>query len=356
MNFLLITTNGNDAYSTPLDHLLARTRSGATAPSIVGFRTVAVVGQSVAGGGVVGYDVVALSNTTDGPPSPLGRLQVLERGLGHVGGESAAAAHVVGRFAINVASFEGTALAPLKTLLAAAPPPMPTLVVVDELGAMQLESTALAPTVLALCNSPHFIVVCTARRDPGSGAFSTAVVRALAARSDVESIEVTRGSADGVGPLLWGKIAPLLRGGGGDLVAAAVAGGDESGEERRKCTICKKKLVRDAFSRSQWDRADPARSSKKQAKCASCVVAAEAKEAAANAKKRGGGTARRTAARAGVSKKHLAAVDALRAATAATAAEAEATTGLRAARGSQIKRGGKRWSRGRGRGRGRGRR
>jgi hypothetical protein len=84
--------------------------------------------------------------------------------------------------------------------------------------------------------------------------------------------------------------------------------------------------------------------------------AAEAKEAAANAKKRGGGTARRTAARAGVSKKHLAAVDALRAATAATAAEAEATTGLRAARGSQIKRGGKRWSRGRGRGRGRGRR
>ena len=351
LHVVLRSDGTGNAASKAVAHVVERLRADIGCERIAGFTTVQVFGQAHAGGGVVGFDTM----TYDVVPvqTPLARLSVQERGLEHIGGDigssGVAPLRKIGRFAVDVAAFEDAALAPLKALVAAPPVEANTLVIVNELGPMQTLCAALAPTVGALMASSNCIVLCAVRQASGGASPSTLPWAALAARSDVEIVDVTRANADSVGPRLFGHFAPLLtaRGGGG-AGAPASAGA----EERRRCAACKTEQPRACFSRSQWDKAGRTKGPKK-GKCAKGVGAAEAAEAAAVAAKRGGASAARSAARSGASARHVRAADALREAAAATAAEAEATTGLRAARGRQIKRGGARW---RGRGRGRGRR
>ena len=345
---ILRSDGTGESASKAVAHVVERLRTESGLEHIAGFTTVQVFGQAHAGGGVVGFDTVSYGQSP--VQTPLARLSVQERGLEHIGGDigssGGASLRKIGRFAVDVPAFEDAALAPLKALVAAPPVEAKTLVVVNELGPMQTLCAALAPTVGALMASPNCVVMCAVRQASGGAAPSTLPWAALAARSDVEIVDVTRSNADSVGPRLFGHFAPLLRACGGGGGGAGVT---SDAEERRRCAACKTEHPRACFSRSQWDKARRTKGPRK-GKCATCVGAAEAAEAAAVAAKRGGANAARSAARKGASVRHVRAADALREAAAATAAEAEATTGLRAARGRKIKRGGARW-RGRGRGR-----
>jgi nucleoside-triphosphatase len=106
------------------------------------------------------------------------------------GGAGVVLAHVdlpgpprVGRYGVDLGAFEATALPLLR------PPPAPALVVVDELGSMELASEAFCHAVERLLATDS-AVIATVHTKPHE------FTDALRLRSDVELLTVTRDNRD----------------------------------------------------------------------------------------------------------------------------------------------------------------
>jgi nucleoside-triphosphatase len=107
------------------------------------------------------------------------------------GGDEATLAHValpgpprVGRYGVDLVAFERVALPAL-----GAQPRPGLVVVVDELGKMELASDAFCDAVLGLFRTPVDVVATT-------HVFRHPLTDSLKARSDVERVQVTRASRD----------------------------------------------------------------------------------------------------------------------------------------------------------------
>eukprot|EP00877_Chromochloris_zofingiensis_P011430 jgi/Chrzof1/6540/Cz19g00120.t1 len=147
-----------------------------------GFYTEEVRGQ----GGRVGFDIVTL----DHQRAPLARVGTLPQG-----------AAAVGKYVVNVPSFESLALPALQLQ------PDTRLYVIDEVGKMELFSHAFYPAVEALLNTSAIVY----------GTMPTAKygrhipeVELIKARPDVEIITVTRQNRDSLVTVLTSRLHQAL--------------------------------------------------------------------------------------------------------------------------------------------------
>jgi nucleoside-triphosphatase len=119
-------------------------------------------------------------------------------------GAQATLAHVrlrgpprVGRYGVDLAAFEQVALPALET------PPNDGVVVIDELGKMELASNAFCDAVRGLFDAPVDLVA-TAH------VFRHPLTDSLKRRRDVERMQVTRGSRDALPEQIADRVAPAV--------------------------------------------------------------------------------------------------------------------------------------------------
>jgi len=119
-----------------------------------------------------------------------------------LGGERATLAHVelagpprVGKYGVDLAAFERVALPALET------PPKVRVVVVDELGKMELASEAFRDAVVALFDAPVDVVATV-------HVFRHPLTDGLKRRADVERVRVTHATRDRLPEELARRLAP----------------------------------------------------------------------------------------------------------------------------------------------------
>lgn len=117
-------------------------------------------------------------------------------------GEKAILAHVrldgpprVGRYGVDLEAFERVALPALRAL------PRRGVVVVDELGKMELASQPFCEAVLALFAAPVDVVATV-------HVFRHPLTDALKARGDVERLQVSRATRDGLPAVIADRLKP----------------------------------------------------------------------------------------------------------------------------------------------------
>ncbi|GLC40629.1 hypothetical protein PLESTB_000038500 [Pleodorina starrii] len=136
-----------------------------------------------------GFDVVTL----DGLHGPLARVSM---GRGPR----------VGKYSVDLASFERLAL-PALSVLKQGPP---TLVLIDEIGAMELFCRPFFPAVRAVLDAPNVVVLGTIPLPKEGRVFRE--VAEVSARPDVEVLTVTRANRDVLVSEVVAKLqASLLR-------------------------------------------------------------------------------------------------------------------------------------------------
>lgn len=172
------------------EHLIQRVLQELQLPphAATGFWTEEVRDSST--GERTGFDVV----TMDGRRSVLSRVGTARRG-----------AHAVGKYVVDVPSFEALALSAIQPRQQAAaggtgqqqqqqPSAGGTrqqqLVVIDEIGKMELLSASFYPAVLAVLDSPHLLALGTV--PVARYGRTIPQVEALKARPDVKVITVTK--------------------------------------------------------------------------------------------------------------------------------------------------------------------
>ncbi|KAG2453774.1 hypothetical protein HYH02_001984 [Chlamydomonas schloesseri] len=137
----------------------------------------------------IGFDVITVGS---GP--------ALKGPLARVAREQASAAPRVGKYCVDVASFERLALPALRLDGGA-----PRLVLIDEVGKMELFSRAFFPAVRAVLDAPHTVVLGTIPT-PRDGRVMREVAE-ICGRPDVEVLTVTRDNRNA----LVGQVAARLR-------------------------------------------------------------------------------------------------------------------------------------------------
>jgi nucleoside-triphosphatase len=136
----------------------------------------------------VGFDVTTL----DGLRGPLARSGTARRGT-----------PAVGKYVVDVPSFEALALPSLR------PAPSTKLVVIDEVGKMELFSAAFYPAVQAVLDDAHLLVLGSVPV-PRYGR-SIPQVEALKARPDVQVISVSKENRDQLVSVIAQEIHQSLR-------------------------------------------------------------------------------------------------------------------------------------------------
>eukprot|EP00878_Enallax_costatus_P006810 GHUV01007138.1.p2 GENE.GHUV01007138.1~~GHUV01007138.1.p2 ORF type:complete len:207 (+),score=74.77 GHUV01007138.1:776-1396(+) len=142
-------------------------------PGSIGSPTGFYTEEVRAGGERVGFDVVTMA----GQRGPLARAGTVARG-----------APTVGKYVVDVSSFEALALPALLPAAAI------RLVVIDEVGKMELFSTKFYPAVQALLDDPRLLVFGSVPV-PRCGR-TIPQVEAVTTRPDISNITVSRDNRD----------------------------------------------------------------------------------------------------------------------------------------------------------------
>uniref|UniRef100_A0A061SBF8 Nucleoside-triphosphatase THEP1 n=1 Tax=Tetraselmis sp. GSL018 TaxID=582737 RepID=A0A061SBF8_9CHLO len=183
MPHIFITGQPGVGKTTLVRSVVERLRDAQAPQKLYGFYTEELRGP----GGRTGFDVV----TIEGERGPLARIGNPKKG------EPA-----VGKYAVDVASFERLALPQMK-------PTPGALVVVDEVGKMELFSKAFSSAVTELLDSPCLVLGTIPVPKYGR---TIPQVETIKARPDVEVLQITKGSRDGMADKVFQDLLPLLGG------------------------------------------------------------------------------------------------------------------------------------------------
>ncbi|XP_003386339.1 PREDICTED: cancer-related nucleoside-triphosphatase homolog [Amphimedon queenslandica] len=143
------------------------------------------------GGGRVGFDVVTL----DGHRSPLARLKN--------NGSHDAAAPVVGRYTVDVSSFEKCVLPIVNDSFSTK-----QVLVLDEIGKMELFSKPFSTAIKRVFDQKDLVVLATVPLSKGRG---LAVVEEIKRRQDCSLIEVTEFNRDSLSESITKQLMDAIK-------------------------------------------------------------------------------------------------------------------------------------------------
>lgn len=221
----------------------------ANGAKVMGFVTEEVRGQAVAGGGRVGFDLVDLENCANtNERVSLARLRVIEdESLKKKNMENKKKVPQ-GRYLINVDSLEEFSLDRLDAYASAS---SGDIVIIDEIGKMQINSKLFLDKIKKLLDSKKKVLV----------SIASCLLGEFHLTSDSANlIHCTKGTRDTLVQNLFSKfVVPVSE--------------KTEDVETRVCTKCKKSLPRTSFSRKQWSMGPK----KGKRKCAACTLLLEKK-------------------------------------------------------------------------------